>query len=92
LLYSAWWNLPGAWQVGFNPTITYNAKAVNGDEWNVPVGFGVARTIRIGKMPVKFQLSAQKSIVRQDDFGADWMIRFNIIPVIPSLVKYPFFD
>jgi hypothetical protein len=92
LLYSAWWNLPGAWQVGFNPTISYNAKAANGDEWNVPVGFGVARTIRIGKMPVKFQLSAEKSIVRQDDFGTDWKIRFNIIPVIPSLVKRPLFD
>ena len=58
----------------------------------MPVGFGVARTIRIGKMPVKFQLSAEKSIVRQDDFGTDWKIRFNIIPVIPSLVKRPLFD
>ena len=91
LLYSAWWNLQNAWQVGFNPTITYNGKSASDDEWNVPVGFGVAKTVMMGKMPVKFQFSVEKSVVRQEDFGADWKIRFNVIPVIPSLQKKPFF-
>ena len=91
ILYSAWWNLQNAWQVGFNPTITYNGKSASDDEWNVPVGFGVAKTVMMGKMPVKFQFSVEKSVVRQEDFGADWKIRFNVIPVIPSLQKKPFF-
>jgi hypothetical protein len=29
--------------------------------------------------------------VRQDDFGQDWQIKLNIIPVIPALVKKPLF-
>ena len=91
ILYSAWWNLPKAWQVGFNPTATYNDKARSDNKWNVPLGFGVAKTVKMGKMPVKFQLSAEKSVVRQDDFGKDWNIRLNIIPVIPALVKNPLF-
>ena len=77
--------MPKAWQVGFNH------KARSDDKWNVPLGFGVAKTIKLGKMPVKFQLSAEKSVVRQDDFGKDWNVRLNIIPVIPALVKDPLF-
>ena len=33
----------------------------------------------------------EKSIVRQDHFGKDWMFRFNIIPVIPGLFQKPLF-
>ena len=92
ILYSAWWNLPKAWQMGFNPTITYNHKAKDNDnKWNVPVGLGVAKTMKLGKLPVKFQLSVEKSVVRQDTFGKDWNVRLNVIPVIPALVKNPLF-
>lgn len=92
ILYSVWWNLPNAWQVGFNPTITYNDEAFSDNQWNVPVGLGVAKTIKIGKVPVKFQLSAEKSVVRQDILGKEWNIRLNVIPVIPALVKNPIFQ
>ena len=91
ILYSAWWNLPKAWQVGFNPTVTYNNNGRSNNQWNVPVGFGVAKTVKLGKLPVKFQLSAEKSVIRQDGFGKEWNIRLNVIPVIPALVKNPLF-
>jgi hypothetical protein len=29
--------------------------------------------------------------VRQDDFGKDWQIKLNVIPVIPALAKQPLF-
>jgi hypothetical protein len=91
LLYSAWYNLPKAWQVGFNPTITYNDKANSDNAWNVPVGLGVAKTTMLFGSHVKFQFSVEKSVVRQDDFGADWKIRLNIIPVIKSPQSGSFF-
>jgi hypothetical protein len=56
------------------------------------VGLGDDKTIKLGKLPVKFQLSAEKSVIRQDGFGKDWNIRLNVIPVIPALVKNPLFD
>jgi hypothetical protein len=40
-------------------------------------------------MPFKF--GVEKSVVRQDDFGKDWTIKLNVIPVIPALVKNPLF-
>ena len=90
-LYFMFYNLPNAWQIGFNPTITYNDKASSGNKWNVPIGLVVAKTIRIGKMPVKFQFGAEYSVVSQDDFGTEWRIKLNIIPVIPDLIKKPLF-
>jgi len=51
LLYFAVLNLPDAWQVGMNPTITYDHRAPDGNQWNVPIGLFVAKTTKIGKLP-----------------------------------------
>jgi hypothetical protein len=91
LLYFAFLNLPKAWQVGMNPVITYDHKAGRGNKWNIPIGLVVAKTTKIGKMPVKFQLGLEYSVVSQDDFGKRALIKLNIIPVIGSLVKNPVF-
>ena len=86
-------NPANAWQIGMNPTITYNDKAEGGSDnkWNVPIGGGVAKMILIGNTPVKIQVALEKSIVRQDEFGLDWNFRVNVIPVILSPQKNPFF-
>ena len=90
-LYFAFWNLPDAWQVGFNPTITYNDEAAGDNKWNVPIGAVVAKTVKFGKLAVKFQLGVQKSIVRQEALGQDFQIKLNIIPVVPGLIQNPLF-
>ena len=89
LLYFFAYNLPDAWQIGFNPTITYDDNATSGNHWNVPVGLFVAKTTKLGKVPVKFQLGFEYSVVSQDAFGQQAQVKLNIIPVIPSLVKTP---
>lgn len=91
LLYFAFLNLPEAWQIGMGPTITYDHKASRGNKWNLPVGITVAKTTKVGKLPVKFQLGVEYSVVSQDDFGKRALIKLNIIPVIGSLVKNPIF-
>ena len=89
LLYFFVYNLPDAWQIGLNPTITYDNKASSGNRWNVPIGLIGAKTTKIGGMPVKFQFGVEYSVVSQDDFGQRAQFKLNIIPVIPSLVKTP---
>jgi len=89
-----WWgylNLPNAWQVGTNPTITYDHQAESGNRWNVPIGITVAKTVSIGGRPVKFQVGAEYSVVSQDDWGKRMNFKLNIIPVIPGLLKKPIF-
>jgi hypothetical protein len=91
LLYFGFYNLPDAWQIGFNPTITYDDKATSGNKWNVPIGLVVAKTTKVAGKPVKFQFGMEYSVVSQDDFGTRFQIKLNIIPVIPSLIKKSLF-
>ena len=91
LLY--FWNhmLPNAWQVGSNPTITFNNKASSGNKWNVPVGFYVGKTTKIGKFPVNIKVGLEYSVVHEDDYGKRAGFRIQITPVIPGLIQKPLF-
>jgi hypothetical protein len=91
MLYAFTYDLPDAWQIGLNPTISYNRKALPGNKWTVPVGMFVAKTILLGRMPVKVQGGLEYSVVSPDAFGKRLEFRFVITPVIPGLVKNPIF-
>jgi hypothetical protein len=91
LLYAFTYNLPDAWQVGLNPTISYNHKALPGNKWTVPVGLFVAKTIKLGPLPFKIQGTVEYSVVSPDAFGKRANFRFVMTPVIPGLVKKPIF-
>jgi hypothetical protein len=90
-LYAAYWNLPDAWQIGINPVITYDHKARSQNRWNVPIGFGMTKTVAIDKRPVKFQFAVEYSIVSQKDYGKRFMMKLNVIPVIASMIQSPMF-
>jgi hypothetical protein len=85
--YFLWRSLGQGWQVGMSPNISYNSKASGPNAWEVPVGLGVQRTMKFGKLPVKFQLESQYYVVHTEDFGQRWNFRFAITPVIPALIK-----
>lgn len=91
LLYFFNYNLPEAWQLGFNPTISYDNKATSGNKWNVPIGMMVAKTAMIGNRPVKFQFGIEYSVVAQDAFGQRVQVKLNVIPVIEALIGKPLF-
>ncbi len=87
LLYFLSVNLPNAWQFGFSPTITYDARAIPGNRWNVPVGLMVAKTTLLGKLPVKFNFGLEYSVVSQDLYGDRAKLVLEVIPVIPALIR-----
>jgi hypothetical protein len=89
LLYFLSVNLPNAWQFGFDPTITYDARAASGNKWNVPVGLLVTKTTLLGKLPVKFNFGLEYSIVSQDAYGQRAQLVLEVIPVIPALIRHP---
>ena len=91
LLYQLVLNLPEAWQVGFNPTITYNHQAKSENKWNVPVGLFVSKTIKMGKTPVNIKAGLEYSVVSEDTYGKRAAFRFQITPVVPSLIQNPIF-
>jgi len=72
------------WQIESNPTILYDWEAVSGNEWTVPIGAGVSKTMRLGSVPVKFALDIQKFVVSPDRFGPDWQVTLSLTPVLSS--------
>lgn len=79
-------NLPGAWQVGMQPSMTVDWTASTGNKVSFPVGLGVGKTVLLGKIPVQFYIEADYFAVRPDDVpGPRWSIDIQIIPVIPEL-------
>ena len=78
--------LPNAWQVGMAPNILINWKAEDKNKVTFPVGLGVGKTVKFGKLPVNFQIQGQWMPWHPDDFGQRWNIQLVIKPVIPSLI------
>jgi hypothetical protein len=69
MLYFFIYNLPNAWQIGFNPTISYDHNATSGNKWNVPVGLIALKMTKIGKIPVKIQFGVEYSVVSKTPSG-----------------------
>ena len=87
LLYSFAYNLPSAWQVGINPTIAYNHNASSGNQWTVPVGLFVAKTIKLGGIPTKIEGVLEYAVVSPNAFGQRANFRILVTPVLPSLIQ-----
>jgi hypothetical protein len=74
----------GGWSLGMGPNIVYDWTAEPDDRLTLPIGLGITKTVRIGKMPVKFRFEPQYSIIRPDSVGTEWNFRIQIAPVIRS--------
>jgi len=84
LQYLYYYSLSPTLSVGAAPNIIVDWEQSSGNRLTLPVGLGVNKTINIGKVPVRFAVEFHYSVVRPDDIpGADWNLRFNIIPAAP---------
>ena len=78
-------NFSGGWQVGGTPIISADWKEDSENRFNVPVGLGVYKTLKLGKLPIKIGIEFQYSIIHEELFGRDYNIKFMLTPVIPAL-------
>ena len=78
------YGLSHGWQLISNPTINYDWEGDSGNKLNLPLGGGVAKTTKIGKMPLRIAAEFQKYVASTDRFGPDWLFKLTISPVIPS--------
>jgi len=70
------YNLAHGWYLVSAPILTANWE-VEGRKWTVPVGGGVGRVVKIGKLPVNFTVQAYYNLV-EPRFGADWQLRSQV--------------
>jgi hypothetical protein len=75
------------WNIGYSGNILANFNAAPGNVWTVPIGVGVGKVVKFGRLPVKLQLAVQYMPVRPDVFGQEWNVQIQITPVLPKLIK-----
>ncbi|MGB5485775.1 MAG: hypothetical protein WBN06_00080 [Lysobacterales bacterium] len=78
------YDLGRGWQLISNPVITYDWEGDKGNKFNLPLGGGIAKTIKIGKIPLRFTAEAQYFVASTDRFGPDWLYKFSVSPIMPS--------
>jgi hypothetical protein len=77
------YNLPGGLYLTSAPIITADWEADSNERWNVPVGGGVGKIVRFGRLPVNFQTQAFYN-VEKPRFGADWTLRLQAQLLFPK--------
>ena len=82
LQYFINYNLPGGWYLTSSPIITANWEANSDNRWTVPIGGGIGKIHRIGKLPVNLQLAAFYN-VETPDGGPEWQLRFQFAFLFP---------
>ena len=80
------------WSFGYSGNILANWNAPSEDVWTVPVGLGLGKVVKFGRLPIKIQLAVQYMPVHPRISGQDWNVQVQITPVIPKLIKGTLFQ
>ena len=75
------------WSIGYSGNILADWTAPSEDVWTVPIGVGLGKVVKFGRLPVKIQLAVQYMPVHPRISGQEWNVQLQITPVIPKLVK-----
>ncbi|MGA7877260.1 MAG: hypothetical protein WCA08_16495 [Desulfoferrobacter sp.] len=79
------YNLDHGWYLTSSPVITANWKADSSDNtWTVPIGGGFGRVFHLGRQPLNASLQGFCNVVKPDNIGPDWTIRFTIQFLFPK--------
>lgn len=88
LQYFIWYQFAPGWQVGTSPIATVDWTKGCNEGFTLPIGIGIQRTTRIGKLPIKVGVQYMYSLVHpDDDIGSRSNIQITVSPVLPSLIK-----
>ena len=76
-------NLPDSWYINSAPIITADWKAASGNQWTIPLGLGVGRLFKLGKLPLNCQLGYYYYIEKPDN-AAKWQLRIQLSFILPK--------
>jgi hypothetical protein len=82
--YFVYYSIDEVTSIGAGPNILADWEQESKNRWTVPIGIGVNRTFQFGKVPVRIGVEFHYSVVRPDDLGAQWDLRFFVIPAVPA--------
>jgi hypothetical protein len=76
------YNLPNGWYLSSAPINTVNWKATS-NKATIPLGGGVGKIIRLGRLPVNGSIQAYYNVAKPDA-GPDWTARFQVQLLFPQ--------
>jgi hypothetical protein len=65
------------------PIITADWEALDGQQWTVPLGIGIGRVFKAGKLPLNCTAQYYYNIVTPD-YGPDWSLRLQVQMLFPK--------
>ncbi len=71
----------GGWNVGTAPSITYDWES---EQWTVPLQINAGKTVVFNGRPWKLSIELNYFVENSDAFGPEWMLSFNIAPVVKN--------
>jgi len=74
--------LGNGWQLISNPVVSYDWEGDSGNKLALPLGGGISKTMRIGKMPLRMSAELYNYVASTDRFGPEWLFEFSITPVL----------
>jgi hypothetical protein len=77
------YNFEGGLYLTSSPIFTVNWEAQGSQQWTVPMGAGVGKLFKIGRLPVNTQVSGYYNVVRPD-FAANWQLRAQVQFMFPK--------
>ncbi len=76
-------NLQKGWYVNTAPIITANWEAPSGDQWTIPLGAGLGKLFRLGKLPINAQAGYYFNVEKPAG-GADSQLRIQATLLFPK--------
>ena len=76
------YNFGKGWALSSVPTIVANWDAPEGQQWTVPFGVGITRTVVFKAQPMSLGFQYFKNVKRPDD-GPGTLVRFNLTFIYP---------
>ena len=71
----------GGWNVGSGPIMSYDWES---KQWTLPLQVNAGKTVVFGGRPWKLSVELNYYVDKPDAFGPEWMIGFNIAPVVKN--------
>jgi hypothetical protein len=82
----------GGWNVGYSGNILADWRQPANNRWTVPIGVGVGRVVKFGRLPIKIALAGQYMVKQPDPVGQKWNVQILLTPVIPKLIGGTLFE
>lgn len=84
LQYFVNYNMKKGWYLTTGPIITANWRAPSGGKWNVPLGGGFGRVMKLGFQPVNLSAQFYGNAVHPAG-SSSWTARFSLVFLFPKL-------